>query len=152
MRRHEKEITDKAKVEDVIQRAKVCRLGLCDQDQPYVVPLCFGYENGTLYCHSAPEGRKLDMVRSNPKVCFELDVDQEFAPNDEACKWSLRYRSVIGFGTATVVEVPAAKRRGLDVIMAHYADGPFTYEDQAIDRTVVIQVAVEHMTGKQSGY
>jgi len=152
MRRHEKEITDKAQIEDVIRRAKVCRLGLCDQGQPYVVPLCFGYENDTLYCHSAPEGRKLDMIRSNPKVCFELDVDQEFVPGAIACKWSLSYRSVIGFGTAALIEDAAAKRRALDVIMAHYADGPFTYEDQTIERMVVIQVAVEHMTGKQSGY
>ncbi|MBU3917342.1 pyridoxamine 5'-phosphate oxidase family protein, partial [bacterium] len=71
MRRKEKEITDKAIIDSIINDSKVCRLGLSDDNRPYVVPLCFGYENDTLYFHSAHKGMKLDILKKNKQVCFE---------------------------------------------------------------------------------
>ena len=62
MRRKEKEITTRAVIDAIIRQARVCRLALSEDNQPYVVPLCFGYENDTLYFHCAPKGRKLDII------------------------------------------------------------------------------------------
>jgi len=75
MRKKEKEITDKTEIESIILRSSVCRLALSEDNQPYIIPLCFGYEENTLYFHSALEGKKLGILRSNNKVCFEFDSD-----------------------------------------------------------------------------
>ena len=124
MRRKEKQITDIAEIENIIQRCPVCRLGLSDGTEPYVVPVNFGYQRGTLWLHSAREGRKIEILRRNPRVCLEFDLDFELKTGREACSWSARYRSALAFGTATIIDDPALKRRGLDVIMAHYSENP----------------------------
>jgi nitroimidazol reductase NimA-like FMN-containing flavoprotein (pyridoxamine 5'-phosphate oxidase superfamily) len=154
MRRSEKEMGDEAEIREVIRRSLVCRLGMVDDGTPYVVPLSFGYEDGNLFVHSAPEGRKIETLRKNPRVCFEFDVDCQVVRAEKPCNWSMRYRSVVGFGRAEFVDDPAEKRRALAAIMRQYADAGerFTFPDQGLERTTVIRVAVESMTGKQSGY
>ena len=152
MRRKDREITDIALIEDVIRNSLVCRLGMSRNDQPYVVPLCFAYNDNTLYFHSSPEGKKIEILRKNGNVCFEFDIDQKVVQDDKPCKWTMNYRSVIGFGQASVVEDLEEKRKGLDAIMQHYAGRSFEYVEPAIENTVIIKVEVESMTGKKSGY
>lgn len=152
MRRKDREITDIALIEDVIRNSLVCRLGMSRNDQPYVVPLCFAYNDNTLYFHSADEGLKLEILQQNPNVCFEFDIDQKVVQDDKPCKWTMNYRSVIGFGQASVVEDLEEKRKGLDAIMQHYAGRSFEYLEPAIENTVIIKVEIESMTGKKSGY
>jgi uncharacterized protein len=152
MRRSEREIKDLEAIEGIIRKALVCRLGLAANNRPYVVPLCFGYRDRTLYVHSAPEGRKVEMVRENPHVCVEFDVDQEVLPGREACSWGMRYRSAIAFGTASVVEDPAEKRRALDLIMEHYGGPPSGYREDKVENILIIKIEMEQMTGKQANY
>jgi len=142
---------DKDGMEDVIASAQVCRLAMADEDGPYVVPLCFGYQDGVLYFHGGSDGRKLDILRRNPRVCFEFDVDVAVRRGKEPCKSSVTYRSVVGFGTASFVKERGEKRRALGVIMRQYAEGDFTFPDPAVDRTTVFRVEVQSMTGGQSG-
>jgi nitroimidazol reductase NimA-like FMN-containing flavoprotein (pyridoxamine 5'-phosphate oxidase superfamily) len=148
----DREITDRQAIEAILERATVCRLGLCSGGAPYVVPLCFGYEDNCLYFHSAPQGRKMEAIRENLSVCFEVDIDQEVVPGNSPCRWTVKYRSVIGFGKARLLEEVEEKRRALDVILAHYGSGPFEYAEGAVDKVAVIEVQIESLTGKQSGY
>lgn len=150
MRRKDKEITDRREIEAIIQRSVICRLAMADESGPYLVPLCFGFKDDTLYFHSAPRGKKLDILRAHPRVCFAFDCDSEARSAARACDFGMRYRSVIGYGTAAFVEPPAAKREALDIIMAHYADGAFDYSDTEIRRIAVFKVAIDNMTGKAS--
>ena len=153
MRRKEKEITDKAEIEEIVSRAKVCRLAMVDNGEPYILPLCFGYKDSAFYFHSAPEGRKIDILKKNSRVCFELDVDVEIAEGKEACGWSMRYKSVIGWGAAVIVSDPEQRREALNIIMAHYAsDGKnaFSYSESIFENTAVIRVNVGSISGKKS--
>lgn len=150
MRRKEKEITDRSEIEAVIKKALVCRLAMADENGPYIVPLCFGFRNNTLYFHSATHGKKLDILRNNPRICFEIEGDCGIRSGDRACEFSMRYSSIIGFGTAEFVEEPGAKRDALDVIMAQYSDGKFTYTESVIKKTAIIKVDIDAMTGKAS--
>ena len=152
MRRKDKAISNLAAIEDIVRKSLVCRLGLAEEDQPYVVPLSFGFRDNTLYFHSAPEGKKIDMLRRNSKVCFEFDIDHEVLADEQACKWGMKYRSVIGFGRATIVEDMAEKIEGLDAIMEHYSDRSFVYPEAKLENIVIIKVDIESMAGKQSGY
>lgn len=152
MRRKEREIKDRAALEDIIKRASVCRLAMSVDDQPYVVPLCFGYRDGRLYLHCAMEGMKLEMIRKNRRVCFECDVDHALVTSGNACEWGMKGQSIVGFGKASLLDDPESKKAALDVIMDHYgAKGPFSYADKGFQRVLIIQVEVESMTGKKMG-
>ena len=152
MRRKDRAISNLAAIEDIVRKSLVCRLGLAEEDQPYVVPLNFGFRDNALYFHSAPKGKKIDMLRRNSKVCFEFDLDHEIVADEQACKWGMKYRSVIGFGKATIVEDMAEKIEGLDAIMDQYSVRSFVYPEVKLENTVIIKVEIESMTGKQSGY
>ena len=151
MRRNEKEITDKSEIESIIQQSLVCRLALSDNGSPYIVPLCFGYSDNTLYFHSAKEGKKREILERNNNVCFEFDVGTEVKPGKTGCDWGMKYRSVIGFGEAFIVEDLEEKRRALGIIMAQYADQVYKLTDAAVKETLVIKVEISSMTGKKSG-
>jgi nitroimidazol reductase NimA-like FMN-containing flavoprotein (pyridoxamine 5'-phosphate oxidase superfamily) len=150
MRRRDKEITDKKNIEDVILNATVCKLAMCDSRRPYIVPLCFGFKNNTLYFHSAPEGKKIDMLKNNPYVCFEFDIYTQVIKSAKACKWGMKYRSVIGYGKASFITDHDLKRRALDIIMQQYAGESFVYEEALLTSIVIIKVDIESMTGKKS--
>ena len=149
MRRSQREITDRAEIDAIIRHSQVCRLGLTDGHEPYVVPLCFGYDGEALYFHCARGGRKLDILRRNNRVCFEFDIVEGIIKNTQACGWGMHYRSVIGVGTAYLVEKNDEKIKGLAVIMNQYADGRFIFPDDAVSRTAVIKVLIESVSGKQ---
>ncbi|MFC1883776.1 pyridoxamine 5'-phosphate oxidase family protein [Thermodesulfobacteriota bacterium] len=151
MRRHEKEIFELSAIEAVIHDSVVCRLGISDGDVPYIVPLCFGYKDRTLYFHGSKKGKKITLLRKNDIVCFEFDLDIEVVENVKACDWGVRFRSVIGYGKADVIEDLEEKRKALEIIMHHYSDKEFQFSEKAIEGTAVIRVDVESMTGKQSG-
>ena len=150
MRRKEKAVTDPAAIEAIIKSAMVCRMAMCDQSMPYVVPLCFGYREGVFFFHSAANGRKLDILKANPHVCIELESDVTLQPGATPCKWGMGFNSVIAFGTAGQITDPADKRDALDTIMDHYGSGPWNYSAKVLDATVVIRVDVDHMTAKRS--
>jgi nitroimidazol reductase NimA-like FMN-containing flavoprotein (pyridoxamine 5'-phosphate oxidase superfamily) len=152
MRRKDKEISDHDAMESILNRATVCRVALSLHNVPYVVPLNFGYHAGCLYFHSAPEGRKIDIIKQNDRVCFEVDIDHQLIEARKACDWTMRYRSIIGFGRAFLIDDREQKRRALDIIVGHYSDGSYQYPDEAVNDVAIIKVEIESMTGKESGF
>jgi uncharacterized protein len=150
MRKKDREIKDKAAIRAIMEEALVCRIGLSDNGMPYVVPMNFGLGENCVYLHCATEGRKLDILRKNDRVCFEMDLLREIKQKPVSCGCGARYESVIGFGRAVFVDDPAEKRAALDRIMEHYnAEGPFSYPDETLARTAVIRIEIESLTGKR---
>jgi nitroimidazol reductase NimA-like FMN-containing flavoprotein (pyridoxamine 5'-phosphate oxidase superfamily) len=143
---------DMSVIESIIRQAAICRIGLCNGGQPYIVPVCFGYEDGMLYFHSSPKGRKMDILRKNNAVCVEFDVDQEIVKAERACKWGIKYRSVIGFGEAFFVESAEEKRRALDIVMLHYGGEPQDYPEATLEKTAVVRIEIRDVTAKITGY
>ncbi len=149
MRRKEKQITNTADIEQILKQGQVCRLGFVDRNVPYIVPVSYGYKDQALYFHSAPGGRKIDLIKANPLVCFEVDELVKINKAARACDWGVSFKSVIGMGTARILETPAEKKAGLDNIMAHYSGRSFDYPEEMLAKTAVIKVTVQEMTGKQ---
>ncbi|AOY76809.1 pyridoxamine 5'-phosphate oxidase family protein [Clostridium formicaceticum] len=153
MRRSEKEVRDIAEIEEILKRADICRLGLCVDNIPYVVPMSFGYKNNCLYLHSAKEGKKIDIMKANPKVCFELEVDTELVKKDIACNWGMKFISIIGFGIVRFIEEKLDKKEALNIIMSQYSkDKTFEYRDEQIEAVTVIEIMITEMNCKKSGY
>jgi hypothetical protein len=156
MRRKDKEIADKLEIEAILKRAFVCRIAFSENNKPHIVPVIFGYTDNCLYFHSAPEGKKLDILRNNNNVCFEIDIDFEIVKSKTPCNWSAKYRSVIGFGKAFFVDEVEEKRNALNLIIQKYSntshENEYEFSEDMVGIVTVIRIDVEHMTGKTSGY
>jgi hypothetical protein len=155
MRRKDREITEIDKLLEIIKKCKVCRLGLSDNGLPYIVPLNFGwnYDNNrlTLYFHSAIEGRKLDIIKSNNRVCFEIDTDHKlYVEGEDACKHGYLYTSVIGFGCIEFINNPEEKSCGLNMVMKHQTDKDteYQYSAESLARVCVYKMIVDNFSGK----
>lgn len=151
MQRTEREIKDRNEIETILHNATVCRLGLSMDNIPYIVPLNYGYKDNCLFFHCAKEGEKIEIIRQNNNVCFEIDIDSNIKKSDSPCKWSAHYKSVIGFGRAYFITEREEKVKGLDVIMSHYSDASkFEYADKSLDNVLIIKVEIDEMTGKKA--
>lgn len=148
MRRHDRQVTDPEQIDDILGRAEVVRVAMAVDNEPYIVTLNYGYADGALYMHSANKGRKLDMMRANPRVCFTVDVDYGLKKADEACKWGVNYRSVVGYGRASVVEDMAGKKAALAVLMGHFDEADYDFPDANVKPVSVIRIDIEEMTAK----
>jgi len=112
--------------------------------------LNFGYAGGCLYMHSAVEGRKIEIIRANNTVSFAMYVDERLVPGRSACKWSTKYKSVMGQGKAFLLEDPQKKVEALKIILRHYSDAEFAFDPAQVARVTIIKVVIDSITGKQS--
>jgi len=155
MRRKDREITDIDEKIKIIQKCKVCRIGLSEDNMPYILPLNYGYtfENDvlTLFFHGALEGKKLDIIKKNNNACFEIDCDSKLIEGEQACDYSYAYKSIIGFGKIIIMENSDEKIRGLNLLMKHQTEEDITYEftKEQINNVCVFKMIVESFTGKQ---
>ena len=137
----------------ILDKAKVLHLGLVDGDEPYVVPMNYGYtmEDGkmTVYLHGALQGRKLDVMRVNPKVFFELDCDIVPFEGKTACNYGITYASVMGRGKAVIVEDTEEKIKGLQVLMKTQTGRDFDITDKMAGIVSVIRIDVYDFTAKK---
>ena len=154
MRRKDREIVDEKVMISIIEKAIICRVAMCWQDEPYMIPMNFGYQDNYIYLHSAREGRKLDILRNNNKVCIEFDADVELVQSQKACNTEMKYKSVLAFGKAVILKDIVEKKKALDIIMHHYYNHDslfaFHYPEDALEKIIIIKVRVEGMTGKES--
>ncbi len=134
---------DREEIESIISKADVCRLGLSVDNIPYIVPLNFGYRDSCLYFHTPRVGKKIDMIKTNNRVCFELDIDHEVVRAENPCDWNMKYRSVIGYGKAFLLDDIDEKRLALDIIVKHYSGRVNEYKEKIVDHLAIIQIQVE---------
>ena len=153
MRRHDREIAEQERIDEIIESCEVLRLGLNAEDGPYIVPLNFGYQPGCpakIYFHGAKEGRKADMIGSGCKAGFELDTGHRLGTAELGCKHTYFYQSVIGTGTVAPVVDLEEKKRALGLIMAHYRkDRAFSFSDEQAQSVAVFCLTVEACSGKE---
>lgn len=150
MNRKEREIKELSLIEEIFKKAKVLRLGLCENNNPYIVPLNFGYKDNHIYLHSSKKGMKIDILKKNNNVAFEVDLDHVLIESHRACGFSMDYQSVIGFGRAFFIEDTNQKKEALDIIMAHYSPNKFEYELDELEKVSLIRIDIDSMTGKKS--
>ena len=154
MRRSDREVKDVNEKLEILENCEVVRLALSDDGQPYVFPLYFGYEMTerglTLYFHSAMSGRKVDIIKANPRACFECDRFFRTVEDSVPCKWTAEHESLIGFGTVTVIETSGEKKKAMDSIMHRYGyEGAPVYNEELFAKTMFYKMEVSEFTGKR---
>jgi len=156
MRRHDRAITDREEIDAILLRETVCRVAFAVDGEPYIVPLSYGYspQRGSLYFHTAREGRKIDCIRANPRVCFEVEGPAVVKPaTDQACSWGLRFESVIGYGTLVELTSDSNRAEALRVFMLHQSgqtDVDWSYAANILANTRVWKLDIEEVAGKRS--
>ncbi|MCK9151455.1 pyridoxamine 5'-phosphate oxidase family protein [Methanobacterium alcaliphilum] len=158
MRRRDKSINEISSVYSILKNALVLRLGLCYNSIPYIVPLNFVFDenikpNGLIYSHSALNGLKIDIIRENKSVCFEVEQDVQIIGSPNPCNWGMKYKSVIGHGKAYFEDNKEIKINVLNQLMEKYSGetSNYIYNDDALDSICIIKVNIGSLTGKKSG-
>ena len=153
MRRTERNISEIQLIEDIIRKADVCRIALANDNMPYIISLNFGYTGSPerrLYFHCASEGRKLDMIRLNRFVCFEMDIDHQIYSGINGCDWGMKYSSVVGYGYISIITETEAKKAGMNYIMKHYGgEKEYSYDGKVLERTILLRLDITELTGKK---
>ena len=153
MRRKDRELDSIEQIADVLKCGKITQIAFVDNSQPYIITMNYGYvvtENKIrLYLHSANEGRKIGCIKSNSYVCFTVAICDSPGTGEKACNYGMKYRSVTGYGTISIVEDKDERIAGLDVLMKQYTGkGDWDYDEEMLKRTTVICIDVESITGK----
>ncbi|MEN8229509.1 MAG: pyridoxamine 5'-phosphate oxidase family protein [Bacteroidota bacterium] len=151
MRKSNQEIHDPAIIEQILSGAEICRVAMTDGKVPYILPFNYGYKDRCIYIHSAPEGKKIDLLNKNSTVCFEVEHTARVIPKEKACRWATLYRSVIGYGEVEIVTDFESKRKALEIIMTqHGAPDLAEFESKEVERIVILKLTISTLTGKQS--
>ena len=152
MTKRERQVTDPAHITHILDTGKILHLGLAVNNEPYVVPMNYGYtlQNGklVLYLHSAVQGKKLDMIRANPRVFFEIDTDLVPFEGEKPCQYGLAYSSVMGRGTARIVEDVEEKKKAMSILMKTQTGRDFTFDEKLVGIVAVIRIDVSEYTAK----
>lgn len=153
MRRKDREVTNLEDILSILDKAKILHLGLFDGEFPYVVPLHYGYEykdeSLVFYMHCAGEGHKLDLIRSNPQACIELECDVELVSGDQIpCQYGSTYASLIGRGIAEILRDKEEKCKALSLLMNHQTGKAFEINEKMASTVEVIKVVVDEFSAK----
>lgn len=147
-------ITNPAEIEEIIRRCPYCMVGLTDEEgNPYVVPMNFAYEAGTIYLHSGPDGGKIEMARRHPQVCITFCEGHElvYMHQQIACSYSMKSRSVICRGMVRFITEMEEKRRVLNLLMRQYTDNECRMAEPAVRNVLIWEIKVEQMSCKSFG-
>jgi len=152
MRRKDREITERAEIDAIIRSATVMHLALANNNIPFLVPVFYAYDGTALYFHSARTGTKIDIMKRNNNVCFEISVDHGVIESDMACDFEAKHRTVVGFGKATFIEDEVEKIKVLDMIVAQFSNKRFEYPKTNLNCTAVVRIDIESIKGKKHGF
>ncbi len=153
MRRKDREITGRDEQLSIMKNADAVRIAFAVDNEPYIVAMNFGFtweKRPTLYLHCAGEGKKLDMMRRNGRVCFQMDVDHQMVVDPVACRWSMNYASIVGWGMLTEVTDEKERFHGLSLIMENYGKkGRSGFPAETFQITTVLRLDIEDMCAKR---
>ena len=149
------EITDHNEIAAIINSANTCTLAMVDDGKPYCVPMNFAYDNGVLYFHCAPFGRKIDILNINPQVCVSFFSDEllNIRHKDVACSYSMKFQSVLFNGKVVFITDNAEKEKVLNLVMKKYAGrADFKYSKPALDNVNAFYLKPDEITAFKRGY
>jgi hypothetical protein len=133
-----------AEARDLIADGRIGRLGCVDNGEPYVVPINYVFEDGSIYSHSLP-GRKIDALRAHPRACLQVDeIENE-----------LKWRSVIAYGSFEEIRVPSDRRSILSKLLARFplltpVESVMAQDASAPD-SIVFRIRIDRITGVTEG-
>ena len=151
MRRTDKEINTRSEIDEIINKAEVCRLAFAKDNEPYLVPVSFGYDGKSIFVHTAKEGKKIEFLEANDRVCFEFETDAKIVTHETiGCKWTASFKSVIGYGRMQKIIDEADALLALNQIMLKYSGKEWDFTNKDLSRVYLWKIEIEEISGKKS--
>jgi len=152
MRRKDREITDLNEILEITKKCDVCNIAFFDDEYPYIIPMNFGFSNQdkelVLYFHCATSGKKLDLLRSNPKVGFEMDCSHNLIIEDLDCECTMEFESICGNGIIEILPVEQ-KLAALSQLMKQYKEQPsLNFNENYVKAIEMLKLTIHSITGK----
>jgi uncharacterized protein len=146
-------ITDINEIDEIIRKSRIIFVGMSVKNEPYVLPFNFGYKDRTFYIHGAPEGKKIEYLRTNNKVCISLEINSDLFVRHEtmACSYSMTYTSIVAYGNAVFIEDFDEKVEAMNLVMNQYINKDFKYSKPSIDGVAVIKIVCDEITAHIRG-
>ena len=151
-------IKSKERIIQFLNNENTGRISSIDKDGfPQIIPMNFVFLNNTVYMHSHIKGEKIENIKRNSKVGFEVDKNLEFLPSyfsdpEDASLADTLYISVVIKGDAILVEDKEEKVLALNGLMEKYQpEGqykPMKEDMDVLDATAVIKIMPKEMKGK----
>ena len=156
MRRRDREITDQSHIDDIFNTCTYLHLGLVDDGMPYVVPMNYGVtkdENDghyIIYLHGANEGRKLDVIKSNPNCCVTLERNVQPFEGRIACQYGTTYESIMAYGKIQIVDDVVEKEKAMRILM-HTQTGrdDFEFDERLLSIVTAYRIDIHELSAKQ---
>ncbi|MFK5857631.1 MAG: pyridoxamine 5'-phosphate oxidase family protein [Bacteroidota bacterium] len=146
--------TDKQKkshVNLVLNNAQYCHISMAKNNEPYMVTVNYGYDDEFIYFHSGQKGKKAEIITTNPSICFELNYGAEIITNKQSCNWGTKYRSIIGFGKAQLLETVDDKTKALIAIMRKYSgNNDHEFNEHVLAHTNVYRISLDNVNAKNN--
>lgn len=152
------EIKSPQKISEFLNSEHVGRIASLDQDGfPQVIPMNFAFVDGAIYMHSHTRGEKLENIKANSKVGFEVDKELEFLPSyfsspTDASQADTFYISVVIKGDAILVNDKEEKSMALNALMEKYQpEGGYEKiapQMHVVDEVAIIKISPKTMKGK----
>lgn len=147
-------LDNKAQIEAIIEKCEICYVGMVDEQHiPYVIPMCFGYRNGTIYLHSGPAGRSIGIINKNNLVCITFNTGHELVCQNTtvACSYRMKSASILCYGHVSFVESIKEKKEILNIILHHYTGKEFEYGEAAAKNVKIWKIPVEKLSAREYG-
>jgi len=140
-------------IEKLFIRAEVGRIGSFGEDgYPYIVPMHFVYHDNKIYLHGLPKGKKIDNIKLNPNVCFEIDemISLLYDGVNKPCDVNTEFNSVILQGNATILNNFDEKKVALSKIVKKFTPHLVGKELplKMINGTAVIRIDIMKCVGR----
>lgn len=152
--------TDQAKIDEFLLNGQTGFLGLVDQEVPYVIPLNYVWHNESFFFHGAEEGRKIDIIQTNPQACFTVSESYGTLVDPVPANTDTAYMSVIANGIVEIVtdldEATSAMQAMLDKYVPNYYSSPLPkkhvekYQSSLGSKTVVLKIKPLSITAKEN--
>lgn len=153
LRRQEKAIEDLDEIYAIIREQAYMTLAMCCEDQPYLVTMNYGFDshNNCLYFHCANEGKKLDYLRSNPKVWGQIIEDGGYVVGE--CDHA--YRCIEFDGVVDFLISYEEKKHALDIMIDHIEPDPEPLKQRMVTEkraagVTIGRVKIHKITGKKN--
>ena len=143
--------SDRDEMERILREEDIGHLALAGDDSPYVVPLNYTYSNGRILFHCALEGKKLDLIGKNPKVCFEVSRQEGHPAEHAGDLCDAPFESVICYGSARIVDDLQERRELLNEFQERFGTpdkprAPIT--EERASKCGAVEITISQMTGR----
>lgn len=142
-------IESRKEIETILHEEKYGFLGLSSGWNPYIVPVNYCYYEGKIIFQCALEGKKLDYIRNNPRVCFSVGRQKgDLIRHPYGASCHTEYDSAVCCGSARILENPEEKRKALTIFNRSFQPDADEIPMEAVKGCCVVEIGIEEMTDK----